>query len=86
MVKTKDRIPRDSKVRFSFIDNFTGREIIAIGHIRGEAKDIRIRYPEEMGELPDDAHVYLLEPESPHGGRLLVIDEEEIIEIFNKEE
>ena len=67
-MRTEKRIRRDTKVRFHHMDDFTGQPIERIGYTRGLPRDIRIRWPEEFAELPDDAHCYLIEPEirNPH--------------------
>jgi hypothetical protein len=88
-MKTKDRIPRDTRVRFQYMDEFTGKTVEKVGLTRGLPKDIRIRWPEEFAELPDDAHCYLIEPEV-HDPNLkspfYVVWEEDILEILKKEE
>ena len=37
-------------VRFSAIDDFTGKEMKLIGTVTGDYKEVRKRYPEEAGE------------------------------------
>ena len=86
-MKTKDRIPRDTRVRFQYMDEFTGETVEKIGLTKGLPKDIRIRWPEEFAELPDDAHCYLIEPEvrnSDMNSPFFVVWEEDILEILKK--
>ena len=88
-MKTKDRIPRDTRVRFQYMDEFTGKTVEKVGLTRGLPKDIRIRWPEEFAELPNDAHCYLIEPEVRNPNMkspFYVVWEEDILEILKKEE
>ncbi len=90
-MKTKDRIPRDTRVRFQYMDEFTGKTVEKVGLTRGLPKDIRIRWPEEFAELPNDAHCYLIEPEVRDSDMRMkspffVVWEEDILEILKKEE
>ena len=39
-------------VRFSAIDDFSGKEMELIGTVTGDYKEVRKRYPEECGEAP----------------------------------
>ncbi len=87
-MKTKDRISRDTRVLFRYMDEFTGETVEKIGLTRGEPKDIRIRWPEEYAELGDDDHCYLIQPEirDPNmNGPFYVVWEEDILEILKKE-
>jgi len=86
-MKTKDRIPRDTRVRFQYMDEFTGKTVEKVGLTRGLPKDIRIRWPEEFAELPNDAHCYLVQPEvhDPNmNSPFYVVWEEDILEVIGK--
>lgn len=86
MVQTKERILRNTKIRFRYIDEFSGQEVETVGFTRGEVSDIKVRWPEEYAELPDDAHCYLAEPENRASGDwpFHVIWEEDILEILEE--
>ena len=87
-MKTKDRISRDTRVLFRYMDEFTGETVEKIGLTRGLPRDIRIRWPEEYAELPDDAHCYLIQPEVRNTNMkspFYVVWEEDILEILKKE-
>ncbi len=87
-MKTKNRISRDTRVLFRYMDDFTGKTVEKIGLTRGLPRDIRIRWPEEYAELPDDAHCYLIQPEvrDPNmKSPFFVVWEEDILEILKKE-
>lgn len=40
----------DEMIRFSAMDDFTGKEMKLIGTVTGDYKEVRKRYPEEAGE------------------------------------
>ena len=86
-MRTKERIPRDTRVRFRYMDEFTGETVEKIGFTRGEPKDIRIRWPEEFAELEDNARCYLIQPEirDPNmNSPFYVVWQEDILEILEK--
>jgi len=88
-MRTKERIPKDTRVRFRYMDDFTGQTVEKIGLIKGLPKDIRIRWPEKYGELEDNARCYLIQPEirDPNmKSPFYVVWQEDISKILKKEE
>ena len=70
-------------IRFSAIDDFTGETMELIGTVIGDYKEVRKRFPEEMGEAEEG--FYLVKVGRRSG--LFVVSCDEILESFaiNKE-
>ena len=69
-------------VRFSTIDDFTGKEMELIGTVKGDYRAVRKQYPEEAGNASRDA--YLVEVGNRSG--LFVITRDEVVEALGKKE
>jgi hypothetical protein len=50
----RKRFKKGQMVRFLHISSFTGATLTLSGKVIGFGADIRKRWPEEMGEAPDD--------------------------------
>lgn len=62
-------------VKFTAMDDFTGKEMELIGTVIGDHKEVRKRFPEEAGEASEDA--YLVQVTSQSG--LFIITRDEVL-------
>ena len=69
-------------VRFSAIDDFSGKEMELIGTVTGDYKEVRKRYPEECGEAPGG--FYLVKVGDRSG--LFVVSRDEVLKSLGKKE
>lgn len=72
------KIQKGNRIAFRALDNFTGTEFMPIGDVIGFGAEVRKRWPEEMGEAPDD----MLLVKSTDHENLYAVHPSEILEII----
>jgi len=69
------KLRKGQTIRFTAMDDFTGKEIELSGIVIGNYRNIKEQYPLEMGEVDKKSNLYLVEVPNRSGNFVVHISE-----------